>query len=137
MLHLRGLEFGHPVLRSGKFGKEVTGSPRFLGNPYMLALLSDPGRPTYLAIIDMPGTAIRFIRHRWPYNLAISWLNHTARILTVYAWRLGYPVPPKTRLAARWLDFGRVGLAPTGFQLQVSRGIGFLHPPEPGFAWRN
>jgi hypothetical protein len=94
----------------------------------MLALLSDPGRPTYLAIIDMPGTAIRFIRHRWPYDLAISWLNHTARIFTVYAWRLGCPAPPKTRLSARWLDFGRVGLAPTGFQLQVSRGIGSSIP---------
>jgi hypothetical protein len=94
----------------------------------MLALLSDPGRPTCLAIIDMPGTAIRFIRHRWPYNLAISWLNHTARILAVYAWRLGYPFPPKTRFAACWLDFGRVGLSPTGFHLQVSRGIGSSFP---------
>ena len=77
---------------------------------------------------DMPGAAIRIFELRWPYDLFISWLYHTARALAVYAWRLGYPFPPKTRFSACWLGFGRVGLAPTGFHFQVSVGIGTSFP---------
>jgi hypothetical protein len=56
----------------------------------------------------------------------ISRLNDTARVFAVYAWQLGYPSPPKTRLAARWLGFGRTEFTSVGFQSQVSRRHQFL-----------
>ena len=58
------------------------------------------------------------------YN--ISRLNDTARVFAVYAWQLGYPSPPKTRLAACWLGFGRAEFASAGFHPQVSRRHRFL-----------
>jgi len=59
----------------------------------------------------------------------MSWLNHTARMFAVYAWQLGCPSPPKTRLAACWLGFGRAEFASAGFHPQVSRRHRFLLSP--------
>ncbi len=69
----------------------------------------------------------------------ISRLNDTARVFAVYAWQLGYPSPPKTRLATRWLGFGRAVFATAGFQTQVSRRHRFLLFPfaRLGLAQRN
>jgi len=61
--------------------------------------------------------------------------NRTAQVFTVYILKgLG----SKTRLATRWLGFGRAESASAGFQPQVSRKHRIPpFPLEPGFSWRN
>ncbi len=64
---------------------ETTGDPRFLGDPHVRALLSDPGgtaTPGHCGVLVLPSA---LSTSSAPANTVLSRLYHTARTLAVYA----------------------------------------------------
>ncbi len=70
---------------------ETTGSPRFLGNHCMRALLSDPGGTSALGHCCASVLPSALPTASAPTRTVISRLNHTARMLAVYASQGGLP----------------------------------------------
>lgn len=118
--------------------RETERSPRFLGNPWQRAPLSDPDE----------GNSPRSISWRllWPSGdltpsalaaCQISGLHHAARCLAVYASQAGSP-HTHARLATGWPELALPGRTFTrGVPKRVSRGHRLhLHSLAPSFSWR-
>ncbi len=127
----RGLEDGSPAPHKPDIRSEMTGPPRFLGRPScQRAPLSDPGGPA------------RASPHTARPMLPSGSLTPSAPQVEVFRGSItqptdslstlrspGYPGTTQDSLPARWLGFGRAGLAPAGLQFCVS-GDHQL-PPSP------
>jgi hypothetical protein len=92
---------------------EQAGPPRFLGSPSCaFALLLDPGRASLPCPLRQFGVAPAGQTTK-AATITISWLNHTASALAVYASRFGFPYTGKTR-SRLVANLYRMGFEPTG-----------------------
>jgi len=119
---------------------EATRSPRFLADPRIRAVFFDPGgtaAPGHRALCPTHrrfGVAFRTYDDVGSHDSLLSRLNHTARILAVYASQPRSPLD-HARLASGWWpslagrDFNPLGPIER-FQLR------HLHSPFPGLSWR-
>jgi len=120
--------------RSGSFGVETTGSPRFLGGPACACPALGPRRDRRARPLRRVGAAFRSdnsVGSRG--DCPIEALSHgpPTRCLR-FAVRLT-PRPRKTRFRLLASFAGRVWL-PAG---SLKRFVLLTRPPFPGFAWRN
>jgi hypothetical protein len=92
----------------------------------MHAVLSDPGGLTGSRRNEPDSVAFRLVNTVGHHILTLSRLNHTARMLAVYASRFGSLRPVQDSLAACWLGTCRTGLSPAGLHTRISRRHRFL-----------
>jgi hypothetical protein len=145
----RRSDFPAPPLRSLSLCSAVprliaamaSGSPRFLGNPFVRALLSDPDEAT---VPGHSGDALLLDTAVLPSVVSTTSalvtppfrgsITRPARSLsTLRSRRRRRPRKTRFRLVA---NLGRAGLTPAGFHREVSASITSSLPPHPGFSWR-
>ncbi len=118
------------------FRVETTGSPRFLGNPRVCALLFDPGGIGNARPSRRPDAAFRHLNGVGSRKQAIfgaqSHGPHT-RCLRFAGWITPPPRKTRFRLPA---TLCRAGLVTRWTPQKVSALCFTWHPPSPSFAWR-
>jgi hypothetical protein len=126
--------------------RERTRPPRFLGNPCQHAPLFDPGGPLATRHDATNDMAFRSENDVGSTHSFISGLYHAACWPPVYASQPGSPPHHATLGSGGWLILTASGLAPAGFQQEVSilvlsftqisssSRLGLAHFPRKRFA---
>ena len=96
--------------------------PRFLGDPCVHALLSDPGGTPASSRYDAGVVAFRALKYVGSAKIMLSRLNHTACTPPGYASRPGSPLNHATLGSGGWLVLSGSGLSPVGSLRKVSDG---------------
>ena len=109
---------------------ETDGSPRFLGNPRVPALFSDPGGTGYARPLRRVGAAPAADNDDGSRGEAFGAQSHGLRTRCLrFAARVA-PTPRKTRFRLL-AKLCRAGLLPAGFHRKVSDAASYISPPFP------
>ena len=113
---------GHPVPPAGNSSVETAGSPPFLGNPLCSCPALRPRQDRRIRPTRCVGAAPAMSTAKAP-AWQLSWLNHTASALAVYASQAGSPRHHARLASGCWPSSSGRDCLPAGFQQKVSRCI--------------
>jgi len=119
----------------------TTGSPRFLGNPRMLAAFYDPGRSVNQAFRRCPTFRLAVVASASGRALAPAKKNFEAPSRGLHACCLRFAARVAlcrhARLASGWWpSLAGWDLNPLGSIMKFQPCLSTCHPPHPSFAWR-
>ena len=128
-----------PLSTACSLSVETVGSPRFLGNPIVdMPCSSTPARRLAPGPTARPCCLPCTQKTSAPATIILSWLNHTACPLAVYA-SLGWLPHRNARLASGcWPSLAGWDWLPIGFLQKVSIiAVSYsVYPPFPDLSWR-